>query len=317
MDNSYRRCGKFFFTFFQVKFLLQQIIFLFVTSKFPCYDNGESGGMEEGKFNGINNEKRVNKIIDDMTLFDDDLMSHVFDNNVEATELLLRIVLDEDIKVISVTGQDELKNPLVDGRNVTLDVHATEANGRKVNVEVQGNSKGAAVERARYHSSMVDVRMLKAKQNFSELKDSYVIFFCKRDKFREGLPIYHIERTVRETGKPFDDGSHIIYVNGSYKGEGDLAKLIEDFHQKNPANMHYKALSNGVKHFKEKEKGRETMCDSVEKFARECADEREIMTKINIAKDLIKDEGFSLDQVLRVLKIGKNQQDYFISQVQK
>ena len=75
--------------------------------------------MEEDKFNGTNNKRRVNKIIDDMTLFDDDLMSHVFDNNIEATELLLRIILEEDIKVISVIGQDELKNPIVDGRNVT------------------------------------------------------------------------------------------------------------------------------------------------------------------------------------------------------
>ena len=247
--------------------------FLFVTSKIPCYDYGESGGMEEDKFNGTNNKRRVNKIIDDMTLFDDDLMSHVFDNNIEATELLLRIILEEDIKVISVIGQDELKNPIVDGRNVTLDVHAADATGRKINVEVQGNSKGASVERARFHSSMVDVRMLKSKQTFSELKDSYVIFFYKRDKFKEGLPIYHVERIVRETGKPFEDGSHIIYVNGSYKGEGDLAKLIEDFHQKNPANMNFKALSDGVKHFKEKEKGRETMCDSVEKYAKDYAKE--------------------------------------------
>ena len=275
------------------------------------------GGMEEDKFNGTNNKRRVNKIIDDMTLFDDDLMSHVFDNNIEATELLLRIILEEDIKVISVIGQDELKNPIVDGRNVTLDVHAADATGRKINVEVQGNSKGASVERARFHSSMIDVRMLKAKQDFSELKDSYVIFFYKRDKFKEGLPIYHVERIVRETGKPFNDGSHIIYVNGSYKGEGDLARLIEDFHQKNPADMHYKALSDGVKHFKEIEKGRENMCDSVEKYAKERADEREIMTKIDIAKNLIKDVGLSMDQVFKALEIRKDQQDFFLSQVQK
>ena len=30
-------------------------------------------------FSGENQQKRVNKLVDDMTLFDDDLMSHVFD----------------------------------------------------------------------------------------------------------------------------------------------------------------------------------------------------------------------------------------------
>ena len=85
--------------------------------------------------------------------------------------------------------------------------------------------------------------------------DDYVFFIYKKDKFKEGLPIYHIDRYVRETGKLFEDGSHIIYVNGSYKGEGEIAQLIEDFHQKESEDMHYKALADGVKHFKETEEG--------------------------------------------------------------
>lgn len=35
----------------------------------------------------------------------------------------------------------------------------------------------------------------------------------------DGEKIYHIDRIIRETGKDFGDGTHIIYVNGSYKGE--------------------------------------------------------------------------------------------------
>ena len=136
-----------------------------------------------------------------MTLFDDDLMSHVFDKNIEATELVLRIILGENIRVISVDGQDDMKNPLVEGRNITLDVHAIDSRGREIDIEVQGNARGAAVERARFHSSMVDIRMLKANQDFRELKDSYVIFIYKKDKFMENQPIYHIDRVVRETGK--------------------------------------------------------------------------------------------------------------------
>ena len=32
------------------------------------------------------NQDRINKLIDGLTLFDDDLMSRVFDKNIEATE---------------------------------------------------------------------------------------------------------------------------------------------------------------------------------------------------------------------------------------
>ena len=197
----------------------------------------------------------VNELVDKLTLFDDDLMSRVFDNNIEATELILRIILGRDIKVISVDGQDEIKNHEVGGRNIKLDVHAIDVDGEEINIEVQGNSEGAHIRRARFHSSMVDSRMLEEGQAFKELKDSYVIFIYKHDKFRVGLPLYHIDRYVRETNELFDDGSHIIYVNGNYKGNDEVGQLIKDFHQTDPDNMHYDVLAQGMKHFKETEKG--------------------------------------------------------------
>ena len=62
------------------------------------------------------NQDRINKLIDGLTLFDDDLMSRVFDKNIEATELLLRIIiLERKIKVISVIGQEEMKSAAVEG----------------------------------------------------------------------------------------------------------------------------------------------------------------------------------------------------------
>ena len=58
----------------------------------------------------INEE--LDKVIDDLTLFDDDLMSKVFDKNIPATELLLQIILErDDISVKSVDGQEDLRNP--------------------------------------------------------------------------------------------------------------------------------------------------------------------------------------------------------------
>ena len=264
-------------------------------------------------FSGENQQKRVNKLVDDMTLFDDDLMSHVFDKNIEATELILRIILEEDIKVIRVDGQDELKNPLVDGRNITLDVHAVDSRGKEIDIEVQGDAKGAIVKRARFHSSMVDVRMLKARQDFKQLRDSYVIFIYKKDKFKKGLPIYHIDRYVRETGKIFEDGSHIIYVNGSYRGDDEIARLIEDFHQKDAEDIHNKVLADGVKHFKETEEGREIMCESVKEFAKEYADEQ-IVTKV---EKLMENLQLTLEQALNALDIHGASRAYIIKQIQK
>ena len=263
------------------------------------------------------NQDRINKLIDGLTLFDDDLMSRVFDKNIEATELLLRIILERKSKVISVIGQEEMKSAAVGGRNITLDVHALDENGEKMDIEVQGNSEGAHIRRARYHSSVLDSRMLKEGQEFKEIKDSYVIFIYKRDKFQEGLPLYHIDRYVRETGKLFEDGSHIIYVNGNYKGDDEIGHLMQDFHQTDPDNMHYKELSQGVRHFKEVEEGRDTMCEAVQEYAKEYASECLKTEKAELVENFMKNMNLTLEQALDAAGIHGEEREAIIQLLQK
>lgn len=110
---------------------------------------------EEKDNNVMQAREEVNRLIDGLTLFDDDLMSRVFDKNIAATELILRIILGRKIKVIRVNGQEEVRNSEVGGRNITLDVYALDENGEEMDIEVQGNSEGAHIRRARYHSSVL------------------------------------------------------------------------------------------------------------------------------------------------------------------
>lgn len=267
------------------------------------------------------NPRNVNELVNELTLFDDDLMSRVFDKNIKATELLLRIILGKKVKVISVTGQNEMKNHQVGGRNITLDVDAMDENGEEIDIEVQGNSEGAHVRRARYHSSMVDSRMLKEGQAFRELKDSYVIFIYKHDKFRKGLPLYHVDRYVGETNEQFRDGSHIIYVNGNYKGNDEIGQLMQDFREKNPEFMHYTELAESVKHFKEKEGGHEEMSEIVERYINERVEER-VKERVEKEKtisvqNLMNNMKLTLDQALDALGIKGKERTLITQQLQK
>ena len=229
--------------------------------------------MDSKKNSNIPVPENVEQIIDNLTLFDDDLMSMVFDGNLPAAELLLRIILKrDDLQIISVIGQKELENPIVGGRNIRLDILVQNKEGKIFNVEVQRSNKGADERRARFHSSMIDSRMLKAKQDFKELRESYVIFITQNDYFGYGLPIYTVNRYLEELGIVFRDGSHIIYVNGSYRGNDEIGKLMYDFACKDSKDMHYPELAEGVKHFKE-EGGRELMCEAVEAYAAKKAEE--------------------------------------------
>ncbi|MBC5745148.1 hypothetical protein FMM74_016610 [Lachnospiraceae bacterium MD308] len=56
------------------------------------------------------------RVYEGMDLFDDDLMSMVFDGNIPATEFLLKIILKrDDIIVISAVSQREFKKYLQSG----------------------------------------------------------------------------------------------------------------------------------------------------------------------------------------------------------
>lgn len=270
-------------------------------------------------------DSEVNRIIDDLTLFDDDLMTLVFNHNIPATELVLRIIIGRNIRVTSVNAQVEMRSPIVDGRDITLDILAIDENGEEINIEVQGSSDGAHVRRARFHSSIIDSRMLFEGDKFNILKDSYVIFIYKHDKFGKGLPIYRAERVIQETGENFNDGSHIIYVNGNYKNNDEIGKLIQDFHAKSSTDMNFKELADGVYHYKETEKGRDIMCESVqnyaEKYAREHAKEYAenyaVESKVENVKNLMSNMKLSLEQALNALGITGNEKEIISKMIEK
>ena len=108
----------------------------------------------------------------------------------------------------------------------------------------------------------------------------------------------------------FDDGSHIVYVNGSYKGDDAVGRLIHDFGCKKSEDIYYPELAKGVKHFKEEEEGRKVMCEAVEKYAEKkvslkVKEERSLMTQIVAAlvadKDndtIIKELNCTLEQII-------------------
>ncbi len=149
-----------------------------------------------------NIEVDVNEIVDNMTLMDDDFMNKVFDQNISATGLVLRTILGrDDIEVISVVGQDELQSSVVGGRKLRLDIVAKDKSGVMSDIEVQRKKEGAHPRRARFHSSMMDSRMLKEGEEFQQLRDSYTIFITEKDYYKDGLPLYTIERQVQENGR--------------------------------------------------------------------------------------------------------------------
>ena len=195
-------------------------------------------------------------------LLDDDFMTKVFED-ISCAELLLRIILnDEGIRVLEAHSQRGIKN--LQGRSVKLDILAVDSHNRAFNVEVQRSDRGAGAKRARYNSALIDANVTEPGDQYEDLNETFVIFITENDVMKAGLPIYHIDRVVRETGKLFEDEEHIIYVNSQIKDETKLGRLMHDFSCTDAKDMYNKVLADRVRYFKEEERGVEIMCREME-----------------------------------------------------
>ena len=201
-------------------------------------------------------------------LLDDDFLTKCFEGDPKYIQLVLRIVLEmPDLVVVDVRTQVFVENLL--HRSVRLDIVATDSAGRKINVEIQRSDKGAGRKRARYNSSMMDANLLRKGADFAELPETYVVFITEHDVIGDGQPLYKVERYISGSNKKFEDGSHIVYVNGAYRDETPIGKLMHDFSCTDPANMHYEMLAERVRFFKESKEGIAIMCKVMEDMRNE------------------------------------------------
>ena len=247
-------------------------------------------------------------------LLDDDFLTKCFEGDTKYIQLVLRIVLEmPNLEVVDVRTQVFVENLL--NRSVRLDVLATDSTGRKINVEIQRSDKGAGRKRARYNSSMMDANLLQKGEDFGELPETYVIFITEHDVIGKGKPLYHIGRYIFDTNESFDDGSHILYVNGAYRDETPVGKLMHDFSCTDPANMYYDVLAERVRFFKESKEGISIMCkvmedmrnESLEEGMKEGMKEEKKLTVLRMLEagryaleEIVSISGLSLDEVKKL-----------------
>ena len=226
----------------------------------------------------------------DMRLLDDDFMTKVFEDK-RCAEFLLQIVLKRyDLKVMKSTSQYGIKN--LQGRSVRLDILAIDQQNHVYDIEIQRNDHGAGVKRARYNSSLIDANITEPGEQYERLNESYVIFITENDVLQKGLPIYHIDRIIAETGEPFGDEEHIIYVNSQIKDETSLGMLMHDFACTEAKDMYYQVLADRVRYFKEDEKGVAIMSKVMDELRNETARE--------IARNMLALNKLSYDDIAKV-----------------
>ena len=234
---------------------------------------------------------------------DDDFMRCLFKDNIPLAEFVLRIITDKsDLIITDCETQKDMKR-LAGARSICLDAYGMDSAGKKYDLEVQRQDKGADPHRARYHSSVMDIENLHSGQEFRELPDTYTIFIIEKDFYGQGKAVYPIERINLATGKSFEDGEHILYVNGEYRGDSAIGKLMHDFNCTKADDMNFELMANRTRYLKENPKGVSEMCKIMEDMRIESLKEvalRMLAAGKYALEEIASISGLSLDEVKKL-----------------
>lgn len=72
---------------------------------------------------------------------------------------------------------------------------------------------------------------------------------------------------------PFDDECNIMYINGNYKGDDSLGRLMHDFSTPNADDMYYKEFADKMRFCKQNVEGVKMVSKIVEEYGDERAAE--------------------------------------------
>ena len=245
-------------------------------------------------------------IIKNFTLMSDIFMRNVFKKR-ECLEYVLQVIMEkQDLYVIDQVIQKDYKN--LQGRSAVMDCVARDSTGKQFDVEIQQDNEGASPKRARYHSGLMDMNTLNPGQDFEKLPESYVIFITRDDILGYGLPIYHIDRQIKELNEAFQDEAHIIYVNSRNQDDTELGRLMHDLHCKKADEMHSPILAKRMYELKETQKGVELMCHEMEKIYSEGMESGEKRGELKAKKETalsMAEEGMNIQKIARLVKVSE------------
>ena len=199
----------------------------------------------------------------------DDLMFRKMAEHKEFCEEILRVILgDQKLVVTDNTQQFDLKN--LQGRSVVLDAKCITGDGRYINIEVQKANDDNHIKRVRYNASVLTANVTETGKQFEFVPDICIIFISAFDLFKGNLPLYHVVKTVKETGQVIEDGLTEVYVNAAVDDGSKLAKLMKVFTKNDVYDEADFPITSEIKaRFKKDEGGTVKMDATLQKWMQE------------------------------------------------
>lgn len=167
------------------------------------------------------------KSADKLTFTDNGMFQAVLHEPGVCAELVERL-LGVRVKKVEYPELEKTIAPYYISKGVRLDVYLKDEN-KVIDVELQSQPQDALGKRTRYYQSMVDCDSLMKGDDYTKLKESYILFICKHDPFKDaserkfGLSRYTF-RNVCDENKDVnldDKCLKIVYNATAYEKERD------------------------------------------------------------------------------------------------
>jgi predicted transposase/invertase (TIGR01784 family) len=167
------------------------------------------------------------KSVEELTFSDDGMFQAVMHDPEICAEVVERL-LHIKVNHIDYPELEKTIAPYYSSKGIRLDVYIKNSD-KVIDVEIQNYKMEALGKRTRYYQSMIDIDSLMKGQDYSELKESYILFICKDDPFKDtsekyyGLPCYTFQNTCKENSAVnLDDKTlKVLYNASAYEQEKD------------------------------------------------------------------------------------------------
>ena len=263
----------------------------------------------------------MGKKFEDLT-FGDDWMFQAVLREPEISAELVELLLDIKVERVEYPELEKVIEPFYTTKGVRLDVYLKDED-KVIDVELQSYEMSALGKRMRYYEAILDMDALMKGEPYDKLKDSYILFICKNDPFKDekdkpfGLPRYSFRNVCQENNcVNLDDKSlKVIYNATAYEKEKDeRVRALLRFVQTNESGEDglTNRLAALVKKMKENEQLRQEYMamnlhdyDMIRKGAQEKAVEAaRNLLKMNLGtpEQIAQAEGLPLEQVLELQK---------------
>ena len=173
-------------------------------------------------------------------------------------------------------------------------------------VEVQKGRFDDLPRRAAYYEAMLTVHSLDAgSHGYADLPRRCVIFICDGDVEMSGKAMYSYS-FKSDDGRQLEEGGRIIFVNGEYRSDDAIGRLMADMNQSDPERAFNEEVRSTLEVLMGEEGARD-MSDEMEKLYNEAKTEGKVEGKTELAAMMLKEGRYSLEEILKMTGLSAEQ----------